>query len=174
MNKCLYGILLVIFVLGAKPTNAQSYSSKEIKAAFICNFAKFTSWPKNKQTDYFIIGIVGESNYTEVLKKMAGNIRVSNKKIRVIEYENPAHAKAAHLVYVGDIAKGIDKPGLLRSLALSNVLTIGEELGFCSAGGTINFSSKQQKYGFQIRKNYNKTSSFVISTKLLKLATLVE
>ena len=174
--KEIYKYLIFCFLLSNSflTINAQSYSSQEIKAAFVCNFSKFTSWPKEKQKGEFIIGVIGSHDFGNSLSEIAKNLTIGNRKIKVVYYSNPLAAVSAHVLYVGVLSPSYDLKELLKLYAANNVLTISEQDNFCQNGGMINFSKNKMNYGFEINANYLNLNKLTFSAKLLKLATLVE
>ena len=171
-----YFILCSLMSFSFLSIKAQSYTSQEIKAAFVCNFAKFTNWPsaKQNQNSDLIIGIIGSHDFGNSLEELAKNINISNRKIRVVYYSNPLNAVSADILYIGVLSPSYDLKKLLSLYAQSDVLTISEQNNFCQNGGMINFSKEQTTYGFEINTAYSSLTNLTFSAKLLKLATLVK
>lgn len=171
-----YYFILICLFLGKTSLLAQSYSEAEIKAAFVCNFAKFSQWPSTKfktDTSSIIIGLVGEEPFGEIIYKIAKSAQVNDRKILVKKIENLSQLSEIHLLYIGKV----DAATLTNFLGLSpknSVLTISELKNFCQMGGIINFSKDKAKYGFEINDKIAQKSKITISAKLLKLATVIE
>ncbi|MCI5055728.1 MAG: YfiR family protein [Flavobacteriales bacterium] len=161
----------------SKNTTAQSYTEREIKAAFICNFAKFVEWPSSRfatDTSAIIIGILGPDPFGPVIERIANNANVGFRKVRVVHYERSKEALDAHIVYLGGLTSPYSISQGVQPFAYKNVLTIGEAKGFCQKGGIINFTGEDVKYGFEINAKAAQRSGLKISAKLLKLAKIVE
>lgn len=165
----------MIVFCSVKNTNGQSYTEREIKAAFICNFAKFVEWPTSRfetDTSSIIIGILGPDPFGPVLQRIASNANVGFRKVRVVYYERSREALDAHIVYLGGITTPYAIGQAVQPFAYKNVLTIGEADGFCQKGGIINFAGKDVKYGFEINNAAANRAGLKISAKLLKLAKI--
>ena len=54
------------------------------------------------------------------------------------------------------------------------VLTVGEELGFCPAGGAISILIEKEKPRLEVNPDAAETAKLTINSKLLKVATIVK
>ncbi len=175
MIKRFIYIILLLFT-GSYAMRAQNYTEYEIKAAFVCNFAKFSEWPDAKfktDTSSIVLGLIGDEPFGESLYRIAKNVQVNNRKLLVRKIENLSQLSEIHILYIGKV----DAPTLLNYVNLSpkhSVLTISELKGFCQMGGIINFSKEKVKYGFEISDKQAQRSKIIISAKLLKLATIID
>jgi len=167
----------VFCLLFALQTIAQQFTEYEVKAAFLCNFAKFVEWPETKfQTDTsaIIIGIYGEDPFGDMMKRVSRNAQVGNRKVRIKRYEKAEDAYKCHILFVGKMQPGTQLKDVLTILKGTYVLTVSERDNFCQSGGMINFSKKRIKYGFEINARAAKLAGLKISAKLLTLAEIVE
>ena len=64
-----FTISVVILMFGfVSESNAQI---DKLKSVFIYNFAKSTNWPASYKTGDFVIGVLGKTNVSAELKKIA-------------------------------------------------------------------------------------------------------
>lgn len=170
-------ILVIIAFLSSLGLRSQGYSEQEVKAAFVCNFAKFTEWPNEKfdsEDSPIVLAILGENPFGEAIYRIAQNVVIGKRKLMVQTFARLTDIQQAHLVYIGkpDIFELNDASYIF--FMSNQILTISENPGFCEAGGVINFSKSKMKYGFEINPETAQDSKLNISAKLLKLATIVK
>ena len=63
---------------------------------------------------------------------------------------------------------------VVNSLGAASILTVGETAGFAANGGMVNFTNDQSKVRFEINQGAARRAGLKISSKLLRLAELVE
>ena len=64
--------------------------------------------------------------------------------------------------------------GLIAATRDQSVLLVGESSGFASRGGAINFYLDDGKVRFEVNPDVAKSSGIWISSRLLRLARIVE
>jgi len=169
-------IFILIILCFVHTVNAQ-YSEEQIKAAFIYNFIEFIEWPKkDKTTDVYIIGILGEDGVTESLLQTHYNILINNKTISIKIFKNMDEiTDQVNMLYISK--NFAHKNGGLRSITTkligTSTVTVSEHEEFCQLGGVINFPKKGARHRFEINTAYNNTCNVKISSKLLSLANLI-
>src|SRR6187399_875019 len=79
-------LLLAAFVFASFSTDPSNPEGNEyqIKAMFVFNFTKYVEWPEVK-SDFFTIGVIGESEIIEPLERISIQKKVGDKKIVVKE-----------------------------------------------------------------------------------------
>ena len=152
-----------------KPTEYQ------VKAAFLYNFAKFVEWPDKaspKRSHTIIIGVLGESSTSEALEPFMDR-QVKSYKTVVKHFKKPRDLTFCHILFIS----ASEEPrleGILKTLRGSNILTVGEVKGFSQLGGIINFIIVENKVRFEINVKAAEEAGLNMSSKLLKLARIVE
>lgn len=155
--------------------NAQHQLEYKIKAAFLYNFAKFVEWPNLKDLDPslpFIVGVLGDDPFgpeLEAIRKK--NIR--GRRILIKHFETIDDVFACHILFISFKDSNLVKEAL-KKIREKQILTIGETEGFAKSGGTIGFVEKQNKIHFEINRKSAASVGLSISSKLLKLAIIVE
>jgi hypothetical protein len=142
-----------------------------IKAAFIYNFAKFVEWPAEfmNKSETFNVCVLGENPFGSSLKNLEGK-EVQRKKFIIKKAEDMSQC---HIVFVGRSAKN-NLPEILNILKGQSVLTVGDMEGFAQRGGMINFFVKEEMVRFEINLDASAQAGIKISSKLLKLAKIVD
>lgn len=165
-------LLCTAFVCNA---SMESSLEENIKAAYLYNFAKFVGWPERAfeaKDSPLIIWLVDDDSLTDSLTLLE-NKSVSGRKL-VIQYEKDKKIKTAcHIVYIGESKKNSLK-SVLAHFRGKPVLTVSSIKGFASQGGMIGFVRKGNLVRFEVNRNAVMESGLTISSRLLKLALIVD
>jgi uncharacterized protein DUF4154 len=159
------GIALLATILagGSEPRVAVAQPEPtleyQVKAAFLYQFLNFVEWPATAPgiADGMIIGVLGETALTSALQPLRG----------------PRDLAAVHVLFVAGSEKE-RLSGILRTIRGASILTIGEVDGFTRLGGVINFVIVDGKVAFEINVRAAEEARLRISSKLLRLARIVE
>ncbi len=172
----LFWVALALFVVACLQRNPSVAAPDEykVKAAFVYNFAKFTTWPAEafaKSDAPFVIGIVGKDPFGGAIDDtMKGKtVETHPVTIRRVKW---AEAKDCHLLFVSG-SEG-SKTRDMDPVKTVPILTVGEVSGFAQRGGIINFVSEDEKIKFEINPEAAKRANLSISSKLLSLAKIVK
>jgi hypothetical protein len=175
---CILGIVAALLLMCqggilAEPAWASSVEYR-VKAAFLYNFTKFVEWPatgggKGKP---FQIGILGEDLFGDEIEGLAGKT-VGDRILKVQRY--PAwddRAKKSDILFIsGSQEKALAE--IIRRLDGAPVLTVGDTVAYASRGVMINFFMEDNKVRFEINLKQAKRAGFQISSRLLKLAVIL-
>ncbi|MGB0882264.1 MAG: YfiR family protein [Vicingaceae bacterium] len=168
------GLILMCFFQVAFSSNcsAQKFSKYEIKAAYIQNFIRFVQWPEEK--NHLILGVIGENEFTDVLKLKLINQKVGKNSLKIIHYSEMDESKNCDILYVAK-DESVNCKKVLEQIKDKAILTIGESQKFFSSGGIINLSEQLNgNYIFQINNTDALAKKIIISSKLLTLAAQVK
>jgi YfiR/HmsC-like len=143
----------------------------QLKAVFLCNFAKFIEWPTGAfagPDDPIIIGVMGENPFDDYLKqavkgKMVGNRSFVTKHVRL-----SAEARKCHILFIAN-SEWRRLREIMNGLSGASVLTVSDLDHFLEAGGIIRFYMEGKKVRFETNSEMAKHSQLKISSKLLKL-----
>jgi hypothetical protein len=173
----------------------------EIKAAFLLNFTKFVTWPDKafeKPESPFVIGILGQDPFGATLDKMFEGKTFKDRKIEIRRFSWPERKgpdgkpregeaapagdealralardlKACHLLFVCS-SEEPRLPELAGMLKGAPVLTVGESEDFAKRLGVIGFFIEAKKVRFQINTDAAARAQLEISSRLLRLASVV-
>jgi hypothetical protein len=170
--KILLVIVLSFFMLSTNKCVAQKFSKHEIKAAYIYNFITFVVWPPEKKS--IIIGIVGENEFTKVLKSKLSNQINKNIPLKIIEFSASQDYSNCDVIYMTN-DNNTNYEIVLEKIKSKSILSIGEIDGFCLEGGIINFiEGNNGNYFFEINQSQAIEEKIQISSKLLKLAIQIK
>lgn len=161
-------------------------TKQQIEAAFLYNFAKFVEWPERSFTNAaspVVIGVLGKDPFGKDLEATVGDQLINGRKIKIERYENLAAVGVCHILFISTGEKlDTEEKGRLKDtfakLKDRNILTVGEAGqeadGFAAAGGIINFRVVESKVNFEINPDAAGRSGLKLSSKLLKLARIVQ
>lgn len=164
-------LLIITFMTLSLKSNscyAQKFSKQENKAAFVYNFIQFVTWPAEKTT--LTLGIIGNNEFTSILKSKLANQKIGNRGIIIIHYPDNQTQFKCDVIFIANDSK-LNIAIILDEIKNKSILSIGELDGFCLKGGIINFvEGDNGNYFFEINKIRATEEKIIISSKLLKLA----
>lgn len=171
----LWRVWLGLLVLGLCGSAGRAPSEYEIKAAFLYNFAKFVEWPAPSfkgDTAPFVLGIVGEDPFGNVLSAVVEHEQVKGRPVEIRRYHEGEDFTGCHLLFISR-SEAARLRQLLPLAEKNCILTVGEDPEFLSQGGMINFAVVEKSVRFDINKKAMTQARLKISSKLLAVARAV-
>jgi hypothetical protein len=171
--------LLVIALLGgllsARPAAGQVATAPELKAAFLLNFVKFTTWPAAALGGEGPIRmcVLGDARVASALDGLTAGQKVAGHPLLVLRMKSEEAAAACHLLY----ASGLDEEAERRLLELTRraaVLTTSDSRTFMRRGGIAAFHIADGRMKFSINPAAAERAQLRISSRLLSLAVIVK
>ena len=177
MSRPLQGILaaaLLLALAGPAPAASQDDLELKVKAAFLFNFAKFTTWPppKLKAGDNLLLCVQGSSAIASVLEDTVRGRSIAGHPIDVVQSPRSEDLRRCHIVYIsttdgGRIAQELD------TLANNGVLTV-HEADEAQSGGVIRFFlSEAGRVRFEVNVTAASREQLALSSKLLEVSRVV-
>ena len=145
------------------------------KAAFIYNFAKFTSWPDDTWTNDdapLILCTAGQDELIEDLKRLGGKI-VKGRSVSIRPVKKQAAPGSCHVLYIAQSEKK-RYAKILESVRKKPVLTVSELPRFGSSGGIVELYREKNKTRFIINIDSSREAGLTLSSRLLRLAVVVD
>ncbi len=161
MSKIVILALLVSF----------SFASIEdkVKSKFVGKISSLIKWSKDKEKDEFLIGIYGESDISDELKKMYLKKKIKKKKVVIKSSENIEELKDSNVIYIASASH--DETLKIVDLAKkNNILTVSDSKGFIDKDGIIQLFTISRKIKIKINNTVAKESNLKVRPILLKLA----
>jgi hypothetical protein len=149
---------------------AQDVTEPALKAAFIYNFAKFTTWPGDlPAVDSFSICVLGDAAVGDALERTVAGRRLFDRPITVTRVTAAEAKRGCRILYVSGVPvrEAADLVGELRDVP---VLTISNIEGFASSGGMTQFFFEHGQLRFRIHLESAKRAGLQISSRLLIMA----
>lgn len=176
MTQLLSCISLVLIAATINVAIAQTSAEDEqlLKAAFIYNFAKFTSWPEKAwqaQDDSLNICTAGNDKLVAELMRLGGKT-IKNRQLIILPMENIKNQGKCQLLYIATSEKKRYKD-ILASIPGQPILTVSELTGFGRSGGIIELYRENNQTRFIINLAAAGEAGLVISSRLLILAVVI-
>jgi hypothetical protein len=171
-------VLLALAWVSAIPARAQAEISREyqIKALFLFNFAQFVQWPSaafTRTNEPFRIGILGDDPFDGFLDETVRGEKINGHPLVIERYADGGDVKDCQILFVGRSESG-RMGAILDAVRGKNILNVGDMEGFLKNGGIIRFVTEENKIHFRIDLDAAKSVNLVISSKVLRLAEIVE
>jgi len=166
-------IVSVVFGFIIPPGAICEDSEYMIKAAFLLNFARFVDWPEGSFKDGLSpinLLILGADPFGDTLDSIKEKT-VKGRQLRIKRGQNVEDAVPCHILFISSSEK--EKVSQIVKL-LGPVLTVSEIPRFCQQGGMVNFIKVENKIQFEINPEMAKQKRLSISSRLLKLAKIVD
>ena len=147
---------------------AQESTAPALKAAFIYNFVKFTTWPVDLPVSApFVICVVGDAAVGDALKRLLeGREFAGRRMVAVAAATRPT--TPCSVLYVSGATVG-EVSEVIAGLQDLPVLTISDVVGFTDKGGMAQFFVDRGQLRFSIKVEAVKRSGLMMSSKLLTL-----
>jgi hypothetical protein len=175
--------ILVFILLGIGEGNLcaahpKVFKESQVKAVFLYNLIKFVTWPGTEnmsRKDPFVIGVLGGDQFGSLLSRVVHGERTRGREIVVKQYDFPARIQwpEVDMLFITGGA-GIKFDKFTGPAAENNVLTVGEETGFCSRGGMINLVTRGRRILIEVNIGQIRKGGFRVSAQVLKLARIVK
>ena len=175
----LVAFLLTLTLPDARPAGQSAAvelsAEYRVKSGFLFNFPQFVEWPARAFRDAhapIVIGILGDDPFGPYLDKLLEGEKVGGRSLVVQRFRRVEDAGNCQILFVSHSEAGNVEP-LLTRLHDRAVLTVGEDESFERAGGMVRFVIENNKVRLRINPDAAKAHELTISSKLLRLATLV-
>ncbi|WP_198263795.1 YfiR family protein [sulfur-oxidizing endosymbiont of Gigantopelta aegis] len=149
-------------------------SSYKVKAAYLYQFTKFTQWPNELFSDKdepIRICVLGRNPFANLLDGFTK--KTSQKRPLSVEYLSSLETiTRCQIIFISQ-SEEKRLAQIFQRLAHVPVLTVSDIDGFARRGGIIGFVPKLRKVGIEINVEASKIAGTKLSSKLLKVATLV-
>ncbi len=168
--------LILLLCVSAIQGAAQPSQEYQVKAVFLFNFAQFVEWPSEAFVDDqspLIIGILGTDPFGAFLDRTIEGEKVNGHPLEVRRFKDLDQLGSCHILYAGGAR--LEHQELFMTLTRErHILTVGEAVQFARSGGMIRFMMQDNRIRIRINVDATKAAGLTISSKLLRLAEIVE
>jgi hypothetical protein len=144
----------------------------KVKAAFLLNFARFTTWPESSNSNaepQFSLCVLGSDPFGPALNGVESK-EIAGKHIRLRNAGSVAEGLSqCRLLFVSN-SEQANLKRILTSVAGQPIITVSDIEGFAASGGTFELKDKDGRLSFVVNNTKAKESGIRISSSLLKLA----
>jgi len=159
---------------GGRAVEGQTASAPELKAAYLLNFIRFTTWPEASLSlgDAFVACVSGDAFVATAIGELVRGRRVAGRDVTVRRLGRGNPVDGCHLLY-WSATDGKHAGDLLRQASARPILTVGESPD-SEPGGIASFFVDQGRMRFAFNPAAAERAQLQISSKLLSLATIVK
>jgi hypothetical protein len=138
---------------------------------FLYNFTQFVEWPPQalNSNTAFVIGILGGDPFGNYLDAVVANEKVGGRPIVVKRFNSVSEIGRCHLLFIHNA----NTKDVVQAVQGKNILTVGDDDNFLRDGGIIRFFIERSRIRLQINAAAARASSLDISSKLLRLADVL-
>ncbi|HVS52191.1 MAG TPA: YfiR family protein [Opitutaceae bacterium] len=177
-NALAFAVLTIAAVRApaAEPPAPAALSAEyQLKAAYLFKLPQFVEWPAGAFADAqapFVIGILGEDPFGVYLDDFVRDEKMDTHPIVVRRFRRGEEARGCHVLYIGR-SEGAALEKIFAQLRRQPTLTVGDLDEFARLGGMIHLVVEDGRIHFSINADAAKAAGLDISSKLLRLATIV-
>ena len=164
------GVLIGLLLIHPSRLPAQEVTAPALKAAYLFNFVKFTTWPDDALPDGDALSmcVVNAPAVGRALTDAVQGRVVSGHAIRVTQAARVADLRGCHVLFVsGSRAAAAEAVNATRGTA---VLTVSDLPAFTDDGGIVQLFVQQGNLRFTIKIEAARAARLQISSKLLALS----
>lgn len=137
--------------------------------------SQFVEWPARAfrgPAAPLVIGVLGQDPFGAYLDELVRGEKIGDRALMVRRYQHPEDVADCHILFVSRSEAGALETILAR-LAGRSVLTVSDVDAFAQAGGMVRFVMEGGKIRLRINVEAAKACDLTISSKILRLATIV-
>ena len=176
MPKLFVVLLFILLSVGIASPQAQVSKEYQIKAVFLFNFTRFIEWPGTafrEVNEPFVIGILGNDPFGSYIDETVRGENLNGHPLVVKRFKTPDEVERCHILFI-NVSDKDDLKTTFEKVKNQPILTVGDVASFAKQGGMIRFTTENNKTRIRINLEAAKVADLTISSKLLKLAEIVE
>lgn len=171
-------VAVAAFCIPADSVDARTdpLPASSVKAAFVYQFANFVEWPENSfenSNSPLKIGVVGDDELLAALRKIVAGKKIGRRSVEIVTNGfSGDDFHDCHILFIG----ANDQESLSAYIEQRDdltVLAVSDSPNFTRDGGIIRLYGADKKIGIEINIDAAKRAKLHISSKLLRLATVV-
>ncbi len=163
-------ILLGALAVFGVSSGAAEPSEYQVKAAFLYNFAQFTSWPEAVGGTLKLC-ILAPDPFGPEIDELHGKA-VGQRHLKIVRKPPAGSLAECHILFIPRSAAD-DLPRTVLGLRDSPVLTVAESHHAARQGAMLNMTVNRDRISFVANLAAAQQAQLVLSSKLLRLATEV-
>ena len=147
----------------------------QIKATFLYTVAKFVDWPPEKleENSPILVGIYGKDPFGDIIDQALQGKTVNGRALVIRRLAGLEQVSQCHILFVSSAEKK-HLAQIFGAVGDGGVMTVGEIANFAEQGGMVNFVVRENSVGLEINVSAAERGRIKISSKLLRLARVVE
>jgi hypothetical protein len=171
------GTLVVGWALSCPIVHAQQTRPRDydVKAAYLFNFTRFTTWPASDTDDesaVFGVCVLGRDPFGAALDAVVTGETIDGKRVVVRRVARPEEAAGCRIVFVS-ASEDAALTRILQVLDGLRILTVSDLPQFVERGGMIQFVSDGKRIRFTVNVAAATRVGLTLSSELLRVAAAV-
>jgi hypothetical protein len=147
---------------------APGYTENQVKAAFVGHLFNFITFPDGHAAEY--ICTTEETAFTQNIAAVLAAAPTLKVEIHIMSAADIYASERCNVVLAQTLTASLIEQNAQRDVP---VLTISDQPGFARQGGMIELERRPSRVGLIINRARAETAGFTLSSKLLRLATIV-
>ena len=175
MRAFVYALIALFGASGRVSAEVDSVREYDLKAAYLFNFAKFTSWPESSfaaPQSPMVVGVLGNQRFISALETVTRGRLIGGHAISVKAWSPQLGTTGLHVLYV-ESAYEARFARMAEALVVHGVLTVGETDAFMASGGAIRLVVEGDRLQFEISAAATERAGLTLSSQLLMLAKAI-
>ncbi len=152
-----------------RSASAEPIAEYDMKAAYIFNFAKLTTWPV--QSDNIRLCLLGDDRFQDSLRKLTRNA-TGGTRIQLRYLPNIQAVDGCQILFI-DGSEHTNRADILKQLDKMPVLTVTDNIDLFNAGVMIGLFVSDKRLVFDVNYAQAKNAGLSVSSKLLHVARKV-
>ncbi|NEX21243.1 YfiR family protein [Thiorhodococcus mannitoliphagus] len=151
------------------------FTEADLRATFLVNFPLFIEWPSSafdSPSAPLRYCVLGNSALSSSLEQALAGERIGGHPMQLAAAQDPAQWRRCHILYV-DQRAAEPGPRVLAAVEGAPVLSVGDTETFVREGGVVSLVHRGERLHPLINQAAAARAGIRISSKLLRLATLV-
>ena len=180
LRRWFYLVIALILLTACSPARLPAQRDTDLeykfKAAYLYNFLQFIEWPDTAfatNSSPVVIGIYSQDPLARELGQLVEGESINGRKIIVQNFRTTRNIRECNVIFIPESQEG-QIGAILSALDDMSILTVSEVEGFAQNGGAINFYVQDNKLRFEINPDVLKKVNLKASSRLLRLARIVE
>lgn len=153
------------------PANATFDRENILKAAFVMNFARYTTWPPPAADNRFHVCVVGQGAVGDALRLLEGE-PVKGRPVAVSAVADYTAFASCQMLFISE-SEADKAKGILAAVDGKPVLTVSDLPKFTQAGGVIGLKIVDNRIRFDVNAQVARRVGLHLSAQLLRLAEYV-
>jgi hypothetical protein len=145
-------------------------AANELKAAYLYNFAMFTTWPNEQplQAGALNFCIYADEGQTASISALQAR-RIRERNIQIRSVLSPEQTSGCHVLFISS-KRGDEVLRLLDAVRDSSTLTVTDTLDVARKSAVISMALDNDRLAFDVNLQGARRARLILSSKLLKLA----
>lgn len=166
--------LAASLALALAPVSVAAAEIDALKAAFVFNFAKFTTWPAGKAPEQHIRLCFQRGSLAPEIFAGWEEKRIHDAAVRTNLVRLPSdRIDRCHVLYLKMTASAWPIPKLRELAARHHVLLVSDTGNFAQRGGHITLVQAGQRLRFRVNRQSVEDAGLTLSSQMLRLAEIV-